>query len=149
VLSAQNEEAFMNVYALLKLIEEPKPRWLISSGVAGSMFLFLPSSSLEFRLLAAWSTGVLCLLTLIWLIMISANAEKTCDRAQRQEVDHRAIFLLVIFFAFSSLFAIANVLAKNKDSFTPEVGLSIAAILCSWRLCCTNTSNPCVAKIVN
>lgn len=119
---------------LLTLIEKPKYRWLLALATASGTLLALSTWSLEARVLAAWDTSVLCLLILVWLMMLSANGQQTCDQAQRQEVDHRAVFLLVILLAFTSLFAIATVLAKHKDSFSLEVGLSIVAIICSWLL---------------
>ncbi|MFH7030009.1 MAG: DUF1345 domain-containing protein [Heteroscytonema crispum UTEX LB 1556] len=124
----------MNLYALLNLIENPKPRLLLSLILAGVVFLLISSANLEFRLLAAWDAGILCFLMLVGLMMIGANWDQTRDRAQRQEVNHLAVFRLVVFVAFASLFAIAAVLAKHKDTFTPEVGLSIVAIVCSWLL---------------
>lgn len=124
----------MNPLHWLQPLEEPAPRWMLSIGAAGAILLFLPTSSWELRLLSAWDVGVLVLLLLIWLMMLNANAEQTCVLARRQEMNHQAIFLLVIFVAFASLFVIAGVLARNKDLFTPEVGLSIVAIFGSWLL---------------
>jgi uncharacterized membrane protein len=124
----------MNLYVLLNLIKNPKPQLLLSLMLAGVVFLLISPKSLEFRLLAAWDAGILCFLVLVGLMMIGANSKKTRDRAQHQEVNHLAVFRLVVFVAFASLFAIATVLAKHKDAFTPEVGLSIAAIVCSWLL---------------
>ncbi|AUB43914.1 putative membrane protein (plasmid) [Nostoc flagelliforme CCNUN1] len=119
---------------LFSLIENSKPRLLLSLVLAGVVFMLISPASLEFRLLAAWDTGILCFLILVGLMMIGANHEQTRDRAQRQEIDHLAIFILVVFIAFASLFIIAAVLAKHKDTFTAEVGLSIVAIICSWLL---------------
>lgn len=124
----------MELHKLLNLIEKPKSRLLITLAVSSGILLAVSSWNLESRVLATWDAGVFCLLALTWLMMLSANAQQTCDRARRQEVDHRAIFMLVIVLAFSSLFAIATVLAKHKDSFTLEVGLSIVGIACSWLL---------------
>ncbi|BAZ11692.1 hypothetical protein NIES4071_35180 [Calothrix sp. NIES-4071] len=116
------------------LIEEPKSRLLISLMLAGVAFLMMPSAGLEFRLIAAWDTGIVSFLGLVLLMMFNANAQKTCRRAQNQEINHLTIFILVILVAFASLFIIAAVLAKHKDTFTPEVGVSIVAIICAWLL---------------
>jgi uncharacterized membrane protein len=78
--------------------------------------------------------GVICFLFLVWVMMLNSTPQKTRDRAQRKEADHLAVFLLVVFVAFTSLFAIAAVLVKNKDTFNLQVGLSIVAILSSWVL---------------
>ncbi|MBD2440836.1 DUF1345 domain-containing protein [Nostoc sp. FACHB-110] len=124
----------MGFSILLSLMENSKSRLLLSLLLGGVVFLLISPASLEFRLLAAWDTGVLFFLILVGLMMIGANHEQTRNRAQREEIDHLAIFILVVFVAFASLFIIAAVLAKHKDTFTPEVGLSIVAIICSWLL---------------
>lgn len=109
-------------------------RLAISTGLAGLVLLFLPSADLGFRILASWSTGTLCFLLLILLMITGATPEKTRYRAQRQKAKHLGIVLLVVFTAFTSLFVIGAMLANNKDTFTPKVALSIVAILCSWLL---------------
>lgn len=124
----------MNVSVLLSLIEDSRTRLLLSLVLGGTAFLALPLEGLEVRLLTAWDVGVLCFLVLVGLLMITANAARTCRCAQRQEVDHLAVFRLVVFATFTSLFAIGAELANHKDTFTPEVGLSIVAILSSWFL---------------
>lgn len=124
----------MNAAVLLSLIEDSRTRLLLSLVVASTAFLALPLEGLEVRLLTAWDVGALCFLALVGLLMISANAARTCRCAQRQEVDHLAIFRLVVFATCTSLFAIGAELANHKDSFTPEVGLSVVAILSSWFL---------------
>ncbi|WP_224090074.1 DUF1345 domain-containing protein [Nostoc sp. MS1] len=124
----------MEFRILLSPIDNSQSRLLLSLVLAGVVFLLISPASLELRLLAAWDTGVLCFLILVGLMMFGANHEQTRKRAQRQEIDHLAIFILIVFIAFASLFIIAAVLAKHKDSFTPEVGLSIVAIICSWLL---------------
>lgn len=58
---------------LLSLIENSKPRLLLSLVLAGVVFMLISPASLEFRLLAAWDTGVLCFLILVGLMMIGAN----------------------------------------------------------------------------
>jgi len=112
----------------------PKHRTILSLWLATLVFLLMPSFTIEIRILTAWSAGVLCFVALAWFMMFDATPGKTCYRAQRQEADHLAVFLLVVCIAFSSLFAIAVVLAKHKDSFTLSVGLSIVAIFSSWVL---------------
>jgi uncharacterized membrane protein len=103
------------------------------------IFLLLPDSMrLDSRILAAWISGVLFFLAVVVLMMSHADPTKTCYRAQRQEAQHRAIFLLVVFTALTSIFAIGLMLANNKSTPAPllavQVGLSVVAILCSWFL---------------
>ncbi|TFI55054.1 DUF1345 domain-containing protein [Mastigocladus laminosus UU774] len=92
------------------------------------------SFTIEVRILSTWSAGVLWFVALTWFMMFNTTPGKVLDRAQHQEADHLAVFLLVIFIAFRKLFAIAVVLAKHKDSFTLSVGLSIVAIFSFWVL---------------
>lgn len=122
------------IYALLNLVLAPKSRLLLALASAELAFLILSDYDLEFRALAAWDAGIFCFLLLVWAMMIGSDADQTRDRAQRQEVDHQAVFLLVVFAAFTSLFVISTVLAKHKDTLTPEVWLSIGAVCGSWVL---------------
>jgi uncharacterized membrane protein len=103
------------------------------------IFLLLPDSMhLDSRILAGWIAGVVGFLGLVLLMMSQANPQRTYYLAQRQEAQHRAIFLLVVFMALTSIFAIALMLANNKDTppevLTLQVGLSAIAILSSWFL---------------
>jgi uncharacterized membrane protein len=124
----------MTPHSLLLLIENPKSRLVLSLAAAFSAFLWHPAQDLTIRLLTAWDAGLLSFLALVWLMMIGADAERTRIRAQGQEVDHRSVFLLVVFACFASLFVIGAVLIKHKDTFSPEVALAIVAIICSWVL---------------
>jgi uncharacterized membrane protein len=103
------------------------------------IFLLLPDSMhLNSRILAGWIAGVLCFLGLVLFMMSQATPQRTYYLAQRQEAQHRAIFLLVVFMALTSIFAIALMLMNNKDTppevLTVQVGLSAVAILSSWFL---------------
>jgi uncharacterized membrane protein len=126
----------MNLTFLLATLENlsSRTRIFLSIGVAGSTFFLMPSSSLDLRLLSTWISGIVSFLILVWLIMLRATPQKTRVLCQRQKTNHLAIFLSVIFIAFTSLFVIATVLAKNKDSFNSDVGASVIAILTSWFL---------------
>jgi uncharacterized membrane protein len=102
-------------------------------------FLCLPNSMhLDSRILAAWISGVICFIGLVLLMMSYATPQKTYSLAQRQEAQHWSMFLLVIFSALTSIFAIALMLANNKNVSTPQTSIHIAlsaiAILCSWFL---------------
>jgi uncharacterized membrane protein len=126
----------MVLNSLLTTLENlhSKTRIFLSMGIAGMMFFIVPSLSLELRLLATWSSGILFFLALVWLMILRATPQKTRDRAQRQEANHLTVFLLVVSIAFASLFTIATVLAKHKDSFNAEVGASVVAVMASWLL---------------
>ncbi|PMB51010.1 hypothetical protein CEN40_00290 [Fischerella thermalis CCMEE 5205] len=126
----------MNFGSLLIICKNlgPKHRTIASLWLAALVFLLMPSFTIEVRILSAWSAGVLCFVVLAWFMMFDATPGKTRYRAQCQEADHLAVFLLVVCVAFISLFAIAFVLAKHKDSFTLPVALSIMAIFSSWVL---------------
>ncbi len=112
----------------------PRPRAALSFGAAALALLCLPNFPVGMRLLVSWSTGVFCYLTLVGLMMSISSPESTRKRAQRQEADHLSISLMVVFVAFTSLFAIAAVLANHKDTFSLATGLAIVAIVASWLL---------------
>ncbi|MGG6269468.1 DUF1345 domain-containing protein [Leptolyngbya sp. AN03gr2] len=104
-----------------------------------TIFVILPDAMhLYSRVLAAWIAGVFCFLNIVFWMMISSDAEKTFDRAQRQEAEHWAIFLLVVCTALISIGAIALMLVDNKDlpasALTVQIALSIVSILSSWFL---------------
>ncbi|MGV0027519.1 DUF1345 domain-containing protein [Phormidesmis priestleyi] len=103
------------------------------------VFLGLPDAmQLDGRTLGGWIAGVACFLGLVLLMMSHADPQKTYYRAQRQEAQHWTMFLLVLAMALTSIFAIALMLAYNKETPTSQltlhVGLSVIAILCSWFL---------------
>lgn len=104
-----------------------------------AIFVMLPDAMhLYSRILAAWSAGVFCFLSIVFWMMVSSDAERTYDRAQRQEAQHWTIFLLVVCMAMISIGAIALMLVDNKDvpaaSLTVQIALSIVSILLSWFL---------------
>ena len=119
---------------MLKRIEQPKWRLLLSVGVGALVFVNNAPKGLEFQLLAAWVGGAICFLIVIWSMMLRASAAQTRCRSQQQEVDHRFILMVAIAAAFASLFVIGFVLGKYKDSTGSQVSLSIAAVFCSWLL---------------
>ncbi len=103
------------------------------------VFLLLPKwMHLDIRILGAWVSGVLCFLGLVVFLACTATHENTRYRAQSQEAQHLAVFLLVVITACTSIFAIALMQTNNKQlpglALGIEVGLSIVAILCSWFL---------------
>lgn len=111
----------------------------LSAMIGMLIFLGLPDTMhLDSRILAGWIAGVVCFLGLVLFMMTQANPQRTYYLAQRQEAQHLAIFLLVVFMALTSIFAIALMLANNKDTppevLTMQVGLSAVAILSSWFL---------------
>ena len=126
----------MKLNSLLRRLKnlDVEPCLAISASVAGLVFFLIPSSvRLETRLLATWSSGILCFLSLLLLIMSDATPEKTRDRAQRREANPQFVFTLVVFTALASIFAIGFMLASGKGK-PDHVALSIVAILCSWLL---------------
>jgi len=129
----------MTLLNWLKNLEQ-STRLGLSSLVASFIVLFLPANHLEMRLLAGWSAGIFCYLALVLIMINSAIPERVRYYARHQEPHHSKVFLLVVFIACISLFAITNVLANHKDTFTPEVGLSVLAIVCSWLLMHTTFS---------
>ena len=124
---------FNSLLSLLKNLDL-EPCIAISIGLAGLVFLFVPSTvHLESRILASWSSGILCFLTLLLFIFSDSTPEKTRSRAQRLEPNPHMVFTLVIFTALASIFAIGFMLSNGKGK-PDDVALSIVAILCSWLL---------------
>ncbi len=140
-LTQQNSTGFpwLNfLYTLLKNLDS-RPRIGLSIMLGMLIFQLLPSAMpLDIRILTGWTSGVLFFLTLVYLMISSASSTTTCYRAQRQEAQPSAVFLLVVITACTSIFAIGLMQANNKSIPEPElaieVGLSLLAILCSWFL---------------
>jgi uncharacterized membrane protein len=109
--------------------------------LAMTVFLRLPDTiHLANRILTAWISGVFCFLTLVVLMMCSATPQKTRHRAQRQEAQHLAVFLLVVITACTSIFAIGLMQAINgsknisESTLALQIALSLVAVICSWFL---------------
>ena len=120
---------------------DSKTRLGLSIMLAMTVFLVLPDSMhLDNHILIGWISGVLCFLTLVVLMMCSATPQKTRYRAQRQEAQHVAVFLLVVITACTSIFAIGLMQANSNSKDIPastlalEVALSLVAVVCSWFL---------------
>lgn len=126
------------LFSLLRNLDS-RPRLGLSIILGMLVFLILPSStSLNTRILTGWTLGILFFLTLVYFMINSATHKTTCYRAQRQEAQPSAVFLLVVFTACTSIFAIGLMQANNKNisesAIAIEVGLSLFAIICSWFL---------------
>ncbi|MBE9013059.1 DUF1345 domain-containing protein [Pseudanabaenaceae cyanobacterium LEGE 13415] len=127
-------------HALINLNSRQRIGFAVMFGMA--VFVVLPDQMhLYNRILGGWIAGVLCFLSIVFWMMVSSDAEKTYDRAQRQEAQHWAIFLLVVCTALVSICAIALMLfdnADNKDipasARTVQIALSVISILSSWFL---------------
>ncbi|MEA5503426.1 DUF1345 domain-containing protein [Halotia wernerae UHCC 0503] len=120
---------------------DSKTRLGLAIMLAMTVFLRLPDAiHLANRILTAWISGVFCFLTLVVLMMCSATPQKTRYRAQRQEAQHLAVFLLVVITACTSIFAIGLMQAINDSKNIPEstlalqIALSLVAVICSWFL---------------
>lgn len=120
---------------------DSKTRLGLSIMLAMAVFVVLPDSMrFDNRILTSWISGVFCFLTFVVLMMCSATPEKTRYRAQRQEAQHLAVFLLVVITACTSIFAIGlmQAVADTKDipasSKALEVALSLVAVIGSWFL---------------
>ena len=98
--------------------------------LAMTFFLRLPDTiHLANRILTAWISGVFCFLTLVVLMMCSATPQKTRHRAQRQEAQHLAVFLLVVITACTSIFAIGLMQAINNNKNIPQSALAVQIAL--------------------
>lgn len=118
---------------------DSRPRLGLSIMFGMLVFLLVPSSmTLDARILAGWTSGIIFFLTIVFFMINSASAQKTFYRAQRQEAQHSVTFLLVVTTACTSIFAIALMQTDNKNlpelELVIEQALSIVAIVCSWFL---------------
>jgi uncharacterized membrane protein len=107
--------------------------------VSGLVLVLLPSKlSLLTRVIIAWDAGVVCLLALVFLMMLSATAQKMRRRAQRQDSSRWVILTSLVGAACASLLAIGFMLKDNKGLsaaiLTLHVTLSGVTVICSWVL---------------
>jgi uncharacterized membrane protein len=124
---------FNSLLGLLRNLDL-EPCIAISIGLAALVFFLMPSTvDFESRILATWSSGIICFLTFLLFIFSDSTPEKTRNRAQRREPNAQLVLTLVIFTALASIFAIGFMLSNGKGK-PEEVALSIVAILCSWLL---------------
>jgi uncharacterized membrane protein len=118
---------------------DSKTRLGCSIMVAMLVFLLLPNTThLDLRILTSWISGAICFLGLVVMMMCHATPQKTRYRAQQQEAQHLAVFLVVVVTACTSIFAIGLMQANNQDTVTLpsnlEAALSFLAVVCSWFL---------------
>lgn len=124
---------FGSLLTLLKNLDL-EPCVAISMGLASVVLFLLPSQvNWETRILASWSSGILCFLTLVLFIISEATPEKTRLRSQRRDPNSKIVLTLVIITTLASIFAIGFMLESGKGK-PDSLALSIVAILCSWLL---------------
>lgn len=114
-------------------------RFLVSGSVSAIAFFLMPHNShLLTRLLVAWVSGILCLLSLIWSVIVTAHPKQIKKRSQTEDINRVVIAILVICAAIASLFAVIYVLGSSKD-LNPKllglhIALSVASVVGSWLL---------------
>lgn len=131
----------MRHVSLLDYIKRLNPKFqlLLSVGLAGVVFLWMPATLHgEIRLLVAWDLGILCFLILVGSTIISATPESTLIHTRLREPNTSAILALVVLTACTSVFAIGFMLTDSKTTTQPtltiQIWLSLIAIVCSWLL---------------
>lgn len=90
------------------------------------------------RIIIAWNSGAISLLTLAWLMMATATTQQIRRRARRQDDGRLAISILLVIAACISLLAIVFMLSNSKNLpatiVTLHVTLAAMTIICSWLL---------------
>lgn len=148
ISSPQRIESFKNLlttnlrlaHSLLSHLDS-KTRLGLSIMLGMVAFLVMPDSMhFDNRILISWISGILGFLSLVVLMICNATPQKTRYRAQRQEAQHLAVFMLVVMTACTSIFAIGLMQALNDTKNIPastqaiEVSLSLIAVIGSWFL---------------
>ena len=90
------------------------------------------------RIIISWDAGVVCFLTLVWVMMSRATPQKMRSYAQRQDESRWIILFAVVAAACTSLIAIVFMLSGNKN--LPDrvsilhITLALFTIVVSWLL---------------
>lgn len=118
---------------------DAKPRLLIS--VLGSLLIyFLIPNWLQplTRIIISWNFGVICFLTLVWLMMSHATPKKMRSQAQRQDESRWIILMAVVIASCTSLLAIIFMLSGSKhfarQIMTFHIALALFTIAAAWLL---------------
>jgi uncharacterized membrane protein len=94
------------------------------------------SSRLLTQVLVAWDSGIICLLTLAWSVIVTAHPRQIKQRAQTQDSNRLFIAFFVVSAAVASLFAVVFVLGTSKNLPPDLLGLHIAlsgvSVVGSW-----------------
>lgn len=114
-------------------------RLLLSLAVVAITFLLLPHSlQLLTRSIIAWNSGVVCLLTLAWSVIVTAHLRQIQKRAQTQDTNRLLVAVLIVSAACTSLLAVVFLLGTVKGLPPEQIGfhvvLSVVAVICSWLL---------------
>jgi uncharacterized membrane protein len=116
-----------------------RPR-LLGCGVLGlAIFLLLDvvfQRSGPASLLAAWNSGAIAYLLLVWQVMRSTPVAGIRERAPKQDEGRHAILLLVILATLVVLLAVGTQLAEVKDlhgrARTMHVSLAALTVVTAW-----------------
>jgi uncharacterized membrane protein len=115
-------------------------RLLTALAVTVVSFFLMPAWLLATRLLVAWNLGVLCLLTLAWVMIFRTTPDQMRKHARDEDEPPRVIFSILVVTACASLLAIIFLLASVKGmklaagSLSAHVALSIGAVINAWFL---------------
>ncbi len=88
---------------------------------------------------ATWDFFSFSILALAWIRIVSADPRKARQSARLQDSSYKAIFVIVIISACSSLFALGILLGSSakgmsKGLLTERILLSLVTVICSWSL---------------
>ena len=130
-------------------ISEPEPppafhldahhRFFAALGVAVLAFVFMPwTLPWTTRSLMSWDTFSLCILILAWITLSNEQPAQVAQTASLQDAGRTAIFVVVVFAACVSVFAVAVELSTAKGLGAAHFGFHIVfcvlTVFISWLL---------------
>ena len=116
---------------------DAKPRLFLSSIGSLLVYLLTPKGlQLSTRIIISWDLGVVCFLTLVWVMMSNATPHKMRSHARHQDESRWIILIVVVVASCTSLLAIIFMLNGNKHLaegiLTFHIVLSLFTIAASW-----------------
>jgi len=116
---------------------EARVRSVIAIAVGlGAWFVLGFYASTPTRIIAAWDSFAVTLLTLIWVAIFASGIDHIRYRARTQDLSRLLIFVFTVAAACSSVFAVVALLsaAKKTSHLGLHATLSVVAVLASWTL---------------
>lgn len=122
----------------MRRLLEPGYR-LVTSTIAAVLTFFLSFSLPNGpRIVLAWDTGVVLLLTLIAVMMWQTSPDDTLRRARKEETSNIVILLVTLLAVAGALIVVANGLKETKNMSRPlrifDISESILGVVLAWLL---------------
>lgn len=119
--------------------QDARHRVVISLILAGTISALLHGRvSLSTQSIATWDVFAVGILALAWLTITTTPPDRLRFRAQKQDLSHTVIFILVVIAAVAGLLAVVLLFHTNKEGQRPHFAFHLAssllAIIASWLL---------------